>query len=167
MCLDPVSMGVLSAGIGLMKTVATFGAQQEESRKNAENAMAANAIEQRQLTLRQIQENQAAAQKKQAQNIQEAEVLAEAKVSQASMGVAGASVDNILADVSRKAATNRETIAENTRMTVQQLQTDKTASTIKAKSRIDSMPPPNPLSLVAGIGSAALTGYNTYEKYMG
>lgn len=166
MCLDPVSMGVLSFAVKAIGAVASFAAQSAESAANARNAIEQNKIDQRQLTLRQIQENAAAAQKKQAQNVQEAEVKAEATVAQVSKGVTGLSVENLLNDVTRKAARNQTTISENARMAVVQIQEGKKAATVRAQSRIDSVPPPNPLSLIAGIGSAAITGYNTYQSYM-
>lgn len=167
MCVDPVTAGLLTAGISMMKTVVGFVAQAQEAKANKENALAANAIEQEQLTLRQIQEQRANQAKLREQNLQEAEVAATLRVAEGSKGVGGLSTESLIADVRRKAARNRDVLSENTRMTVAALQQDKEAATIRAKSRIDSVPPPSALSLVAGIGESALSGYNAYNKYMG
>lgn len=167
MCLDPLSAGILSAGVSLMQTVMGYAAQSEQYAENARLAKEQNDIDQQQLTLRQVQEGRAKALAKQEQNIQEAEVKASLQVAQSAKGASsGATYDLLQADVSRRADRNRTTLDENTRMVVTQLQTEKKAATVRAKSRIASVAKPNPLSLVAGIGSAALGGYNTYQKYM-
>lgn len=164
MC-DPVTLGLLQFGIGAASTVANYSAQQQEAEATKAAAEQAFQNEQSQINLRQMQEQDALRQKQQAQNIEEAEVKASAQVSAAEGGIAGVSVDNILSDVSRRAARNREVEATNTKNIITQLQAEKKASGSRAQSRINSAPKPSPLSLVAGIGGAAIGGYGTYDKY--
>lgn len=164
MCFDPVTMGVLSFAVGAAQQIAQFSAANQEAKAVEENANAAFRNDQTQLSLRQMQEADALAQKQKTQNLEEAEKKASVEVSAASAGVAGISVDNLIMDVQRKAARNRQTQFENTKMALAQLQLEKKASRNQAQSRINSAPRPSALGLVAGLGGAALDGYNTYDK---
>lgn len=164
MCFDPVTMGVLSFAVGAAQSVVQFAAANQEAKATEQNALQAFSNEQNQLSLRQMQEADATAQKQKQQNLEEAEKKAAVEVSAASAGVSGISVDNLIMDVSRQAARNRQTQFENTKMAVAQLQTEKKGSRSQAQSRINSAPRPSALSLVAGIGGAALDGYNSYSK---
>jgi hypothetical protein len=51
-------------------------------------------------------------------------------------------------------------------MAIDQLQLEKKQSQAQAQSRINSAPRPSALSLVAGIGGAALSGMSTYNQQM-
>ncbi|WP_269929943.1 virion core protein, T7 gp14 family [Aminobacter sp. HY435] len=164
MCFDPVTMGVMSAAIGVAQSVAQFAAQQQQAKAVEKNAIQAFENDQNQASLRQIQEADALAQKQKLQNLEEAEKVAEVEVSASTANVTGISVGNLVAGIRRRASTNRQTQFENTKMTVAQLQMEKKASRSNAQSRINSAPRPSALSLVAGIGGAMLDGYNTYDK---
>lgn len=166
MCFDPVTAAVLSFAVGATQSVAQYAAASQEASAVQKAATADNENQQRQITLRQMQEEDALHQKQQVENLQEAQRASAVALSAASSGVAGISVDNLIADVNRNAARNRMTAFENTRMTVQQLQQERKAAAAQAEGRINAAPKPSALSLVAGIGGAALGGYNTYNKYM-
>lgn len=163
MC-DPVTLGLFSAASGVIGSVTTYMGQSQMAKENKANAEQAWRDDQQQLTRREMQEEEALVQKQQSINLEEAEVLATAKVGAVSAGAAGISVDNILADVSRRAARNRVTEKTNTKNTIMQIQMEKKASGTRAQGRINSMPPPSPLSLVAGLGSNMVSGYNSYTR---
>lgn len=165
MCFDPVTAGVLSFAVGAAQAVATFAAANQEAKATQENAATAFENEQRQSSLRQMQEADAANQKKAIGNIEEAQKVAEVNVSAAGSNVSGISVDNLVMDVRRQSARNRDTIGQNLKMTVAQIQQQKKASQAQAQSRINSAPRPSALSLVAGIGGAALSGVNTFNNF--
>ena len=164
MCFDPVSAAVLSFAVSGAQAVATYAAGVQESKAVHEAAVVDNDNAQKQISLRQMQEADALHQKQQAENLQQAKAESAVALSAASSGVAGVSVDNLIADVQRNGARNRMTAFENTKMAVNQLQQERESATATAKSRINSAPKPSVLSLVAGIGGAALGGYNTYNK---
>jgi len=158
-------MGIASFAISAVSSVAQYSAQQQEYKRNEKNAVQAWKNDQAQLTLRQMQEDEATAQKQRAQNLQEAEVKSEVEAASAANGVSGISIDNLLQDVGRKAAYNREVEDRNARYIALQIKQQRAGASAQAQSRIDSVPKPSPISLVAGLGSAALGGFQTYQKY--
>lgn len=164
MC-DPVTLGLLSAGIGAAGTVSTYMGQQQQAKATKAAAEDAFKNDQAQLTRRELQEEEALAQKQQSNNLEEAEVLATAQVGAIESGTGGISLDNLLTDVSRRAARNRVTENTNTKNTIAQIQMEKKGSASNAQSRVNSAPRPSALSLVAGLGGNMLGGYNTYNKY--
>lgn len=167
MCFDPMTMGLITAGIGVAQSVAQYSAQMQQAKAVEQNALQAFRNDQDQASLRQIQEADALAQKQKLQNLEEAEKVAEVEVSAAGANVSGISVGNLVAGIQRRAANNRQTQFENTKMTVAQLQLEKKGSRTNAQSRINSAPRPSALSLVAGIGGSLMDGYNTYDKLVG
>lgn len=157
-------MGVLSFAVGAAQAIAQYSAQQQAYDDNKAAVEASYRDQQTQLTQREMQEQDALKQKLQQQNIQEAQASAETQVNGAASGFTGISLDNLMADVSRRASMNRETERTNTDMIISQLETEKTAAQSTAQGRIASVQPPSALSLVAGIGSAAVNGYSSYTK---
>jgi hypothetical protein len=164
MCNPALAVGLLSAGLGVAQTVASYSAQRQESKTNADNSVQAWKNNQEQITQREMQEQDALRQKQTQQNIQEAQALADTQVSAAASGVSGISVDNLLQDVSRRADANRETEQTNTDMVISQLKQQRKGINSDAQSRINSVPEPSPLSLIAGIGSAGISGFNSYTS---
>lgn len=163
--MGALALGIATFAVGAAQSVVSYGAQKAEYAANKENARQAWANNQTQLTLRAMQEEDALRQKQRQSLIEEAQVSAETQVSAAASGVAGISVENLLADVSRRAATNREVEKENTRMTLQQIREERKGINAKGQSQINSVAKPTGLSLVAGLGGAALSGATSYSKY--
>ncbi len=156
--------GPLAAfAVSALSSVVSFMAATEESKAVEKSATEAYKQDQKVASLRQIQEQDATAQKLHLANIDEAEKRATVEVSGAEAGVAGISVNNLLADVTRKAATNRQTERENLRMTTRQLQLDKEGSRARNQGRINSAPRPNPLGLVAGIAGAGIKAFGQIQ----
>lgn len=145
--------------IGALQAVVSFAAASAEASATEDSARAAYQVDQQQINLRQMQEQDATAQKLHLQNIEEAEVRADAELSGAEAGVGGISIGNLTADITRRAARNRQTERTNLNQTVQQLQMDKKQSQARNQSRINASPKPSPLSLVAGIAGAGLDAY--------
>jgi hypothetical protein len=166
MCFDPVSLGIMTFAMGAVKSIAEYQAASEESAAVEKNALAAYANDQTAINHRQIQEADASSQKVQQINLEEAKKVSEVRLSAASAGVSGISVDNLVGDVTRQASQNRQNQFENTKMAIDQLQLEKKQSQTQAQSRINSAPRPSALSLVAGIGGAALNGMTTYNQQM-
>lgn len=163
MC-EPVTLGLLSFGMGAAQTVVGYLGQQETAKQQREAAIASDVEAQNQLTLRQVQESQALAQKKQDQNVEEAIALSEVEASATARGVGGLSVSNLLTDVKRRAAYNRRTAQDNHDMTIQQMAAEKKGSSSVATQRVKAAQGPSPLQLVAGLGGDALGGLNAYNK---
>lgn len=162
MC-DPVTLAVISFGVGAAQSIASYSAAKKQ--KAANDAAAARAYEndQTQLTTRQIQEEQKALQDKYTQNLEQARAQANVANSAAGAGVGGVSVNNLTAEVGRRASRNRVNLDRNLAMTAQQLQIDKEGSRAHRQSQINAVPVPNPISLVAGIAGAGLDAFSSLQ----
>lgn len=161
--MGALALGLISFGVGAVQSIAQYSAQKQEAKQNQENAESAWAQQQNQLTKRAMQEEDALRQKQQTMNIEEAQAKASTVASAAGAGVAGLSLDNIVADVGRRASFNRQAEEENTRNTLAQIRMERKGVNSQAQSRINSVPKPSALSLVAGIGGAAIKGYSSYK----
>lgn len=170
MC-DPVTLGITSAVIGGAQALMSYSAQNAESKATQKNATQSWRNDQQATTQRELQEQDALRQKQTQSQIEQAEASSEVAVSGAASGISGISLDNLLADVDRRAATNRQTEQTNTDMLMSQLQQQRKGINAQAESRINSAPAASPMSLIAGIGSAGISGFNTYvgakNKQMG
>lgn len=157
--------------VGIASSVAQFSAAQsdyqaraEQWRSNVVNSWAAAREEQKQLLARELQEQEAYAQKSHLSLVEQAEKQATAEVSAAGAGVSGISVGNLVADIGRKAATNRVLAERNWMNTAQQLRQEQGATVTRASNRINSVSvPTSPSSagLLAGIGGSAIKAFGT------
>ena len=161
MC-SPLALGIASFAMGAAQSVAQYGAQKNEYATNKASSEQAWRDQQTQISQREMQEADALRQKQTQQNIEEAQAKAEVEVSGAASGVSGISLVNLTRDVGRRAATNRQAEETNTSMVISQLRLQRKGATSEAMSRINSVAKPSPLSLIAGIGSAGVSGYNSY-----
>lgn len=146
---------------------ADYAARSEQWRQNVVNSWAAARDEQKQLLQRELQEQEVNAQKQHLSLVEEAEKKATAQVSAASAGVSGLSVSNLVADIGRKAATNRNIAQRNWEMTAQQLRDEQEATITRAENRINSVSrptSPSGLATAAGVGSALVGGARSFSS---
>lgn len=163
MC-DPLTLTIASIGVSAASGVIQNNASVDYYNQNQKNALAAMYAEQRQLTERQLQEQAAARLRSRQIAIKGAEDRADAEVAGAGRGMTGASISNVLADVSRKALNDLTTNQTNWEWTAQQLQREKEATLIKAQSRINSVSKPSVAGAVLGIAGDALGAGSNYLK---
>lgn len=152
--------------VGTIQSVVAYQAQKQESDAVRQASMQAYENDTTQLTRRQMQEADATSQKLQLSSIEEAQKAAAVEASAAESGVSGISLGNLLADVARTGANNRMTEKTNRDMMLAQLQQEKKGSQAQNQGRINSAPRPSPLSLIAGIGGAAVDASNQAQKAM-
>lgn len=172
--MGALALGIASFAVGAVQAGVQYAAAKQQAKQqtamqvqNANNAVQDWRNQQDQITQRKLQEQDALGQKLTQQNLQEAEAKADVQTSAAASGVAGISVDNLLADVTRKASANRQTEEDNTNMILDQLSESAKGVNSQELSRINSMPnavQPSPISLIAGIGSAATNSYTNYQR---
>jgi len=156
---------VASVGSSLAQGAAAqadYEARSEQWRQNYVNALAAARDEQNQLTNRQLQEQSAYVQKRHLSLVEQAEKQSEAEVSAASAGVSGISVENLVQDIGRKAATNRAIAEQNWIMTANQLQAEKRATVTTAQNRINSVARPTSPSMGAYLLGAVGSGVKSF-----
>ncbi|MGR9131733.1 virion core protein, T7 gp14 family [Rhizobium leguminosarum] len=162
MCEPSLLVGALSFAVSGVKAVAEYQAQNQEAKANEKASVQTWKDQQTQISQREMQEQDALRQKQTQQNIEEAQAKAEVAVSGAAAGVSGISLDNLLQDVGRRAETNRQVEQTNTDMVFSQLRLQRKGINSEAQSRINSVPRASPLTLIAGLGSAGVSGYNSY-----
>lgn len=161
MC-TPLAMGLVSFAVQGAQAIAQYSAQKEEYKNNKAAAEQAWRDQQDQITQRTLQEQDALRQKQANLNIQQAQAEAETAVSGAAAGVQGISMDNLLSDVTRRASANKQTEETNTDMILSQLRLQRKGVNSEAVSRINSVAKPSALGLIAGLGSAGVSGYSSY-----
>lgn len=164
MC-GPLAVGIISAVAGIAGQIVTFIGQDEQAKAQQENARVAYENDLKQITKRQVQETDAANQKLQMMELDEADRKAEAAVAAAGSGVAGLSVDAVMRDIGARASRNKETEKLNVRYVVDQLQYDKKGSQARNQGRINDAPRPSPFGLIAGIAGTAVDAFGSYKKY--
>jgi len=154
-----------TAIISVLSSVVSFGAAQEDYnnkatqwRQNYTNSLASGRDEQRQLSLRMLQEDDAFVDGQQQNNIEGAEALAAGEVSGNSAGVSGISLGNILGGMRFKLAQKAQNEKTNYNAKVAQLTTEMEATNTTIQNRIGSVQrptAPNPLGyILQGIGGA-------------
>lgn len=157
MCVTAIVAG-LQAVVSFAAASEDYEAKAEQWRQNYTNSLAAGRDEQRQLSLRMIQEDDAYHQKQRQARIEGAEVAAEAEVSAGNAGLSGISLGNILLGIRRKVSDKMTANETNYMNTAQQLQVENDATVNRMQSRINSVQrptAPNPLGyILQGIGGA-------------
>lgn len=163
MCFDPLTTA--GVGMAMAQSVVSFSAASQDYsarsemwQKNYTNSLAAGRDDQRQLSLRMIQEDEAHSQKQHLNSLEAAETKAEAEASGAAAGVAGISLDNIMVDIGRQDAAKRNADKTNYQNKAQQLTTEMNATNTTIENRINSVQrptAPNPIGYVLrGVGGA-------------
>jgi hypothetical protein len=156
---------IVGAALSVAQAVVSFSAAQDEYEQKAEqwrqnytNSLAAGRDDQRQITLRMTQEEEAKSQKTTQNRIEGAEVSAEAEVSAAAAGLSGISLDNIMTGITRKVAMKQAADEATYQNTAAQLTTQLEATNTSIQNRINSVQrptAPDPLGYVLkGIGGA-------------
>lgn len=169
MC-DPVTMAVVAIGqavVGYQAANANYKAQLKAYEQNAENATRATATNYSNLNIRLQQEDQAAAQSKQQNEIEAAKAASSAEVAAAAGGVGGLSVGAVLQDIYAQAGRNEATTDANLRMTRGYLQGELKSAEQSGQNAINSMPIPEKpgfLPFALGAFSSGLNAYNDNLK---
>ena len=158
-----------SFAVSALSSVAEFGAQSQDYKaqkaqykQNYINALSAGRDEQQALTNREMQEQDALAQKQHLSFLEAAQAEAEALVAASADGVSGQGVDLLIRDIQGEAAYNRSINEENYRNTAQQLTDEKKGAVAKMKDRINSIAPPrkpSPFGMILGIAGAGVKAY--------
>lgn len=153
------------AAIAVAQSVVSFAADQadydnrvQQWQENRNAALASGRDEQKALTIRMVQEQDAYSQKRQMNNIESAEASASAEAAGAASGVSGLSLDNILVGINREADRKQSADRINHQNTVQQLTEEMQGTNTRIENRINSVQvgtKPNPLGYaLQGVGGA-------------
>lgn len=155
MC-DPLTIiAGASLAIGAGSAIASHKAQANASKANEANALQAMQESWKDISLQEVQQQDATALTIMQADRQARKADALARVSAGESGVAGASVDALLGDLSAEASAFKQTQGRNLDMTIAQLQREKISGRTVAQNRINAVPPPNPFATgltIAGMG---------------
>ena len=176
MC-DPMTMAVASFAIGAAQSVASFSAQSaaadEQNRlyeQNRLNAIAAFEDNQRALTNRQSQEQEAAGAQKFDNAIEARKARALNRVAAGESGVSGITVESLMRDMYQQEARVNDRVDQNTDWTMAQLQDQKRGDGYRTLDRINSVQRANKPSFVdlglklAGAGLNSAASYRQWNK---
>jgi|ERR1043166_7297784 hypothetical protein len=146
MCVPAGVIAGAALVIGAGKEIAAASAQNKASKANAANAQAAMQETWKDLSLQQSQQEDSTATTimQTDRAAQKADALA--RVSAGEAGVAGASVDAIVGDISSQASAADVTNRRNLAMTIDRLQREKVGAGITEQNRINAVPPANPFA---------------------
>lgn len=164
MC-DPVTaLTAVSTVLSIGGAVSQFSQQKQMAKQNTANSLRAYENTNADLTNRQIQEQNAAAQQTFEQQREYAGANAHAIVAADNSGVQGISVDGLLADLAGQQARRQDTVGQNLSMSVDQLQRERVGAAAARDSSIASTPKPSALALAINIGGQAANGYLTAKR---
>lgn len=167
MCISAATasliLGGLSAATSFVGGMQQANAQEAYNAQIQKNAEAARVREQNAISLRQVQEEQAAARKKNQVAAEAQKVKAQTLVSAAEANLSGNSIYNLVRDIYRQQGDNTDTISFNTDMTLSQLQAEKDATNTNFQNRLSqrqTVSRPSIIDLGLDLGSA----YVDYKK---
>jgi hypothetical protein len=162
-----LAISAASAVVQYQGQQAQYSADKQRYQQNLINSRAAQRDEQRSLTLRQMQEQDALSQKTHLVKVESAERQADVKVSAAGGNVSGISVDNLIGDVVSRAGTQQNSLERNWENTAAQLQAEQDATATRTQGRINQVAQPTAPSAagpVLGFLGSGLKAYGTYAK---
>ncbi len=173
MC-DPITMGVVSAGLGVAQAVGGFMQAGQEAanqtayyNQNKSNAQAAFSSEQDTLQQRQVQEQKAEAERSYDMNQEYVKARESMENDAAQTGAAGLSIEGLMGDLDQQEAQRQARSDQNLEWTLEELQANKEASGDTYVSRVDSVQKgvkPSFGNLAIGIVGAGMQGMNTYQS---
>ena len=156
MC-DPVTLTV--AALGIANTAVQADAQRSQNFQNKKSARDALTVNNRDISIRALQEKIAAAQEVQALNLQAAEAASLTKVSAAGGNVGGMTVDMLLQDTENTRLAGLERIEQQTDATLDSLTRERSGALATSRNRAAQTSAPNPFAVGLRIGGAVTDAY--------
>ena len=141
-----------------MTSIAAAGEQQQQAQRNEENANASYLNDARQLNLRQRQEQEAESQRGMEADIQTMRDVSKARTASGESGVAGLSVDALMADILRQNLFDDTKADSNLSATEAQIAAQKEGAKSNRQSRINSVPYPSFAATALQIGGGMAEG---------
>jgi hypothetical protein len=168
---DPVTLATASIAIGGVQSVVGYvGAQQqykaqtEVYSQNAENSAHSASDNYKSLNIRLQQEGAAAADEKQANELERAQAIATAQTAADAGGVTGLSLDAVVRDIYSRTAANEVATDANLRMSKGYLQSELKSANNAAQSQINSMPIPEKPSAIPYLLQGFSSGISGYSQ---
>ncbi|MGO7175507.1 virion core protein, T7 gp14 family [Rhizobium ruizarguesonis] len=173
MC-EPVTMGVLTAGLGVAQALGGYAQQQQEAdnqnkmyAKNVANAQATFSSEQNVLQQQEVQKNQAQAQDSFTMDTEYQRVRAEQENESASEGQAGLSVESLMADLDRQEADRQAASTQNLTWDALDNMAKRQASASAYVDTVHKVPKakgPSFGNLATGLVGAGMQGFSSFQS---
>jgi len=155
----------VQAAVSIGGAITGHAARQREADRSEEATRQALRLQSRDLTIRGIEEVQAAAQARSQAERQAQVATGSAQVSAASAGVRGASVDALVSDISGDLGRVYQSIDFNTVTALDQIQRMREGAELEAQSRLNSIERPSLLQTLLRVGAGGLDAYSTYQRF--
>lgn len=155
MCDPGTVLAAATLAIGTGSAIAGHVAQDKAAKANKQNALAALTGTWKDLSLQEVQQQDATGLTIMQADRQARTADAQARVSAGEAGVSGASVDAVLGDISAQGSAFKQVQKKNLDMTIAQIERQKVAASVDAQNRINSVRPANPFATgltIAGLG---------------
>lgn len=165
MC-EPISatLAIVAATTAVAGTVVNHNAQHEAAKVNKREAKKANEVNQTDLSTRALEEKLSAQQQIDAIAKQGTAVQGTAAAVAGANGVAGNSVDALLADIGRQESAASMGVRDQLDAQLLQVDRERAGANANTASRIASVPPPNPWATGLTIAGQAIGGANAYIR---
>jgi hypothetical protein len=165
MC-HPAAFVAIPAALEIGKTVLDYSNQEQRSQEQTRAAQESYQLTLEQLTQRGVQETKANAGTLLGIGRQSRAAQATANVSAGAAGVAGSSVEQLLAGIQRDALTASTASNRQLSDTLAQLSMEKKGATALMQNRINEAAPPNPFASLLRIGGAAAGAGADYARLL-
>ena len=149
-------LGAAELAINIGAAVGKAKAQDKAAKLNKAAALASERADFQALGIQEQQVQERSTETILAAHRQAVNADASARVNAGAAGVAGASVDAILADISRQESAYDVQEQRNTEATLRQIQQQKQGVEVETQNRIAGVQPSNPLATALQIGTAAV-----------
>lgn len=162
-----LAMSATQTIVGFAGAKASYGAQMDAYRQNAENAATATANSYKNINIRTQQEGQAHAQAAQQSEIEASQAAASAELAAAEGGVSGLALEGILRDVYAQQGRNDAAADSNLQMSRDYLAGELDAAEANGQSQANSMPIPEKPGALPYLLGGFSSGLNAYTSYLG
>ncbi len=151
---------ILAAAVSIGSAIVGAVGQSQQNTANKKAAAAALKIQNRDISIRALQEKVAAAQEAQALNLQAGEAAGLTNASAASGNVGGMTVDLLLQDVENTRLAGLDRIDQQTEDTLGALDRERSGALATSRNRANQTSAPNPFAVGLRIGSGVLDAYS-------
>lgn len=153
---------IVTSAVAIGSTIVGSNEQKKLDNKNKKNAGAALQMNNRDISMRALQERIAIAQEREQLNAQAAEVTGLTKVSAAAGGVGGMTVDMLLQDVNNRRLGAQDSLTQQVDATLAGLDRERSGALVSSRNQANMTAGPNPWAAGIRIGGSLADSYAGY-----
>jgi len=165
MAIASFAIGAASSVMGYVGQKQAVDSQEEQYRRNAENAKMATSIKEQQINRRILQEGEAAAQKKFETNLDAKRAIATATTAAGEGGVSGLSVSHVLGSIYAQSGRFNASVDRNLDINRSYFRGEKEAAHTQGQAQINSVALPEKPSFLPALIGVFGSGVDAYGRY--